>query len=107
MSDENKVTIRLQFRLANGLTCNSEEDGVDTVTIAGMGGALIASILEKEKSLYQTVKRIITQPNIHAKRYGNGQSRMVGKLSMRRILKEDEKIYEIVVLEKGDTTYDE
>jgi len=32
-------------RLGNGLAAVDENDGVDTITIAGMGGSLIATIL--------------------------------------------------------------
>ena len=74
---------------------------VDTVTIAGMGGSLIASILENGKERLQDVKRIIAQPNIHAKAIREWAVSNDWKIMNEQILKEDGKIYEIIVLEKG------
>ena len=39
------LTDEITVRLGNGLEAVQENDGVDTITIAGMGGPLIASIL--------------------------------------------------------------
>lgn len=38
----------IQVRLANGLAAIQERDRIDTITIAGMGGRLIADILEAD-----------------------------------------------------------
>ncbi len=99
----NAVTVRL----ADGLSAIEEQDGVDTVTIAGMGGPLIASILENGKDRLHTVKRIIAQPNIHAKSIREWAVANGWELRQERILKEDKKIYEVLVLERGIATYDE
>ncbi|WP_203246893.1 tRNA (adenine(22)-N(1))-methyltransferase [Sporosarcina beigongshangi] len=94
-------------RLANGLLAIEEGDEVDTVTIAGMGGPLIANILESGKSRLYGVKRIIAQPNIYAKAIREWAIANEWLIIEEMILKEDGKIYEIIVLEKGVATYNE
>ncbi|MFC5604065.1 tRNA (adenine(22)-N(1))-methyltransferase [Sporosarcina koreensis] len=101
LSDE--ITVRL----ANGLEAIHESDGVDTITIAGMGGPLIASILSNGHEKLQNVKRIITQPNIHASSIREWAVQNGWKIIDEEILKEDHKIYEIIVLEQGHAQYDD
>lgn len=98
---------KIEVRLANGLAAIEPADGVDTVTIAGMGGPLIASILEAGTAELATVKRIIAQPNIHASSIRKWAVQNGWNVVNERILKEDHKIYEILVLERGAVTYDE
>lgn len=97
----------ITVRLADGLLAIEENDGVDTVTIAGMGGPLIASILESGRDRLQGVKRIIAQPNIYAKAIREWAVSNGWTIINEHILKEDGKIYEIIVLEKGQAHYDQ
>ncbi len=94
---EDKITVRF----ANGLQAINHEDLVDTVTIAGMGGPLIASILDQDSDRLATVNRLILQPNIHAKAIREWAIANDWKLVAEEIVKEDDKIYEILVLERG------
>ena len=80
---------------------------VDTVTIAGMGGPLIASILDQDSDRLRTVNRLILQPNIHAKAIREWANSNDWKLVAEEILQEDDKIYEILVLERGKMTLSE
>ena len=66
-----------------------------------MGGSLIATILEKGKDRLQHVNRLIVQPNLHAMAIREWAVSNNWKLVNEQILKEDGKIYEILVLEKG------
>ncbi|MEZ7170921.1 tRNA (adenine(22)-N(1))-methyltransferase TrmK [Sporosarcina sp. OR05] len=100
---DNAITVRL----ANGLHVIQEADAVDTVTIAGMGGPLIASILEEGSSQLQTVSRIIAQPNIHALAIRQWAIKNNWQLVDEEIIKEDHKIYEVLVLERGEASYNE
>ena len=101
------VSDRITVRLADGLFAIEENDGIDTVTIAGMGGSLIASILEQGKDRLQDVNRLIVQPNLHAQAIREWAVANNWKLVNEQILKEDGKIYEILVLETGSTSYDD
>lgn len=101
------LTDAITVRLASGLAAIEESDGVNTVTIAGMGGTLIASILEEGKNRLTNVQRIITQPNIYAQAIRQWAIENGWLIFNERILKEDGKIYEVVVLEKGEAEYDD
>ena len=101
------VSDKITVRLADGLFAIEENDGIDTVTIAGMGGSLIATILEQGKKRLKHVKRLIVQPNLHAKAIRKWAVANSWELVNEQILKEDGKIYEILVLEKGVTSYDD
>ncbi|MDN4607038.1 tRNA (adenine(22)-N(1))-methyltransferase [Sporosarcina highlanderae] len=100
---ENNIIVRL----GNGLQAVEENDGVDTITIAGMGGPLIASILQEGNAKLGKVKRIITQPNIHSSSIREWAVQNGWTIIEEEILKEDGKIYEIIVLERGKAEYDE
>lgn len=96
---------KIIVRLANGLQAIAPDDGVENVTIAGMGGSLIATILESDPERLAGVKRIIVQPNIHAKAIRDWAVSHSWKIVNETILKEDHKIYEILVLERGEQSY--
>lgn len=99
----NNITVRL----GNGLQAIQESDEVDTITIAGMGGPLIASILKEGSMKLDQVKRIITQPNIYASAIREWAVQNGWTIIEEQVLEEDSKIYEIIVLEKGQARYDE
>lgn len=93
---------KITVRLANGLAAVEPQDQVDTVTIAGMGGPLIVSILEKHPEALTTVTRLILQPNIHAKAIREWALENGWAIQDEVILDEDDKVYEVVVLQRGD-----
>lgn len=98
---------KVKARLADGLEAIREEDGVDTVSIAGMGGPLIASILEKGNGSLTGVRRLVLQPNIHAGAIRSWAMENGWRIMEEDILEEDGKIYEVLVLERGEAVYDE
>ncbi|MFP3416209.1 tRNA (adenine(22)-N(1))-methyltransferase TrmK, partial [Bacillus sp. SIMBA_074] len=77
-------------------------DEATCITIAGMGGTLISSILESGKGKLGKAERLILQPNVGA---ANVRSWLIDngwELSGEEILEEDGKIYEILIAEKGE-----
>lgn len=93
---------RIQVRLADGLAAFSEEDGIDVITIAGMGGRLIREILSKEKEKLSSMKRIILQPNNRENELREWLSQNNFKIVAEDILEEMGKYYEMMVVEIGE-----
>lgn len=93
----------IEVRLANGLAAIELTDKVTAVTIAGMGGPLIASILDEGKEKLAGVERLILQPNVHAKVIREWAAANGWKITEEEILKENDKIYEILVLEPSSS----
>ncbi|MGI2326560.1 tRNA (adenine(22)-N(1))-methyltransferase [Planococcus sp. YIM B11945] len=94
-----QLSEKIDVRLASGLDAIFHEDGITAVTIAGMGGPLIASILDQGKDKLTGVGRLILQPNVHAKAIREWAQTNGWALVQEEILKENDKIYEILVLE--------
>lgn len=94
----NNLQAQLQARLADGLAAVTAADKIDCVTICGMGGTLIAEILERGQALIaQTQPRLILQPNVSAE---NVRAWLVAhnyKITAEAILTEDHHTYEIIV----------
>ncbi len=93
---------RIVVRLADGLDAIEADDRVDTVTIAGMGGTLIRSILEvgKQHKRLTGQERLILQPNVGEKTLREWLVQNEYTILAEEILEENKKIYEILVAEK-------
>ncbi len=86
-------------RLADGLAAIETADNIDTITIAGMGGSLIASILEKGKDKLKGIKRLVLQPNVGESQLRKWLMDNRYQIMTERIIEEDNHIYEIIVAE--------
>ncbi|MDF2650030.1 MAG: SAM-dependent methyltransferase [Paenibacillus sp.] len=92
---ESGLSKKISVRSGDGLAV-IEAGEVNVITIAGMGGSLMASILEAGKHKLQGVTHLILQPNVgedHVRRWLLQQG---WKLESETILEEDGKIYEIL-----------
>lgn len=92
-------------RLADGLMAIESSDDIDTVTICGMGGDLIASILEKGKQHHklESVTTIIAQPNVDAIQVRKWLMLNGYAITCEHILEENGKIYELIVAKPSAT----
>ena len=89
----------IDVRLASGLAAIEPADGVTAISIAGMGGPLITAIIEDGKEKLEGVQRLILQPNVHGKAIREWAEANQWAITEEEILKENDKIYEILVLE--------
>lgn len=99
------LTGRIDVRLGDGLAVVAPGE-VDAVTIAGMGGALIASILEAGKAKLAGVRTLVLQPNVGEDSVRRWLSANGWLLVGERILEEDGKIYEILTALRADSADD-
>ena len=92
---------KIQGRLANGLAAFEEADQVSVITIAGMGGRLIATILEEGLDKLANVERLILQPNNREDDLRIWLQNHNFQITAESILEEAGKFYEILVVEAG------
>ena len=92
---------KIQVRLANGLAAFEEADQVSVITIAGMGGRLIATILQEGLGKLANVERLILQPNNREDDLRIWLQENGFQIVAERILEEAGKFYEILVVEAG------
>ncbi|NLT95286.1 MAG: SAM-dependent methyltransferase [Clostridia bacterium] len=91
---------RISVRLGDGLTVINPGE-VQTVVIAGMGGATIKKILTQSPQVVDKLQRLILQPNVAAEFIRSWALHNNWKIIDEEIVFEDGRFYEIIVLEPG------
>lgn len=86
-------------RLEDGLAAINEDDCIDTIAIAGMGGSLITKILDAHPEKLVGVKRLILQPNVGENRLRKWLMEHHYQIMAEEIVAEDGHTYEIIVAE--------
>ncbi|WP_436853984.1 tRNA (adenine(22)-N(1))-methyltransferase [Staphylococcus caeli] len=88
---------KIQVRLGDGLSVIQPNDNISTITICGMGGPLIAKILEAGASKLENKPRLILQSNIQSSAIRRLLSKLNYSIIAEEILEEKGHIYEIIV----------
>ena len=91
----------IEPRLGNGLAVLTPGE-VDVITIAGMGGALIVTILSEGLDKLEGVSRLILQPNVGEEFVRRWLLEHGWFLSSEQILEEDGRTYEILTADRLD-----
>jgi len=87
--------------MKSGVAAFEEADQVSVITIAGMGGRLIARILEEGLDKLANVERLILQPNNREDDLRIWLQENGFQIVAESILEEAGKFYEILVVEAG------
>lgn len=95
---------QISVRLGDGLEVIHEEDEVNQVVIAGMGGGLITQILNESKEKLAAIDLLVLQPNVDARRVRIWLLANKFVLLDERILEENGHIYEILVAARSGTS---
>ncbi|WP_077621482.1 tRNA (adenine(22)-N(1))-methyltransferase [Sediminibacillus massiliensis] len=93
---------QIEVRKGDGLAVLNEKE-VDQLVIAGMGGSLIADILNSGKNKLSSVDRIIAQPNVDAKSIRVWFQDNGYLLAGEKIIEESGHIYEILMAERKES----
>lgn len=96
------LTDQISVRLGDGLEVLSPEDDVTAITICGMGGSLIASILDNgfKKGHLTGKERLILQPNVSERILREWLVNHEYTITAEEIIEENNKIYEVMVAVK-------
>lgn len=95
----------IKTRLSNGLEKLGENEA-DTVIIAGMGGILINEILKEAKHKHFGVKQFILQPMTAIEETRKFLAENGFVILNERLAKEDEKLYCVLSVTRGEMTID-
>ncbi|WP_166626639.1 tRNA (adenine(22)-N(1))-methyltransferase TrmK [Jeotgalicoccus sp. S0W5] len=96
---EKNMDDKIEVRFGDGLKILNESDQVDTITICGMGGPLIASIIETGFKNVSGKPRIIAQANTYPYKVRQVMSRLNYQVSDERQYKDGPHFYDIIVFD--------
>lgn len=92
----------INVKLGDGLTVLDHNNKVDSITICGMGGPLIAKILAEGQNKLTNHPRLILQSNIQSYPIRLWLEQSGYTITNEEIMEEKKHIYEIIVADKLD-----
>ncbi len=99
------VSEHIGLRLSDGLE-KLEENEADTVIIAGMGGRLIANILENGKNVLTSVSNLILSPHTDIENVRHYLMEHEYKITKEKMLLDEGKYYTVIKAVHGTMNYD-
>lgn len=93
---------QIEVRLGDGLSVLRDEDIINTVTICGMGGPLIASILESGLKDINIRPRLVLQANTYTYPVRRVLTDYNYRIAAEHIIKDKHHFYEIIVADYDD-----
>jgi tRNA (adenine22-N1)-methyltransferase len=91
----NKLEGKIEARQGNGLAVLQPEEA-DTIVIAGMGGMLIAEIIQQSRQVAEAAKQLILQPMTDSGKLRSYLLEQGFEIFDEELAKEDRKLYEIL-----------
>ena len=98
-----KVKDKVKLTEAEGL--DSYEEGIDTITISGMGGLNINKIIDDNKKCLKYINTLILSPNNYSIAVKRKLIKYGFHINNETLVKENNIIYEIIVFTKGRKYY--
>ncbi|MBF0715499.1 tRNA (adenine(22)-N(1))-methyltransferase [Gemelliphila palaticanis] len=99
---DNNLSNTIECRKGSGLDVINLSDNIEVITICGMGGKLIADILETGKEKLKNKPQLILQPNVASNLVREKLQSLGYYIDEEDILEEDGHIYEIIVASSGN-----
>lgn len=95
--EQEQLTNTVHARLADGLAAFTINDRINTVTICGMGGPLMVTILSADPQKLSTRPLLILQPNVGADAVRKWLVENLYQITHEEILSEGGHVYEMMV----------
>jgi tRNA (adenine22-N1)-methyltransferase len=103
---DNELGQRISVRLADGLAAIEPDDGINVISLCGMGGETIRDILDSGKARLSGRERLILQPNGGEQPLRQWLMENGYRIDCEELLRENSFYYEIIVAERaGPVTY--
>lgn len=97
----NQLSDQIDVRLGDGLEVLKDFDDFNVMTICGMGGGVIASILEKGRDRLSGEETLVLQPNVEERSVRQWLATHSYEIIAEDLLDDAGKRYEIIVAQKA------